>query len=58
MDEKLAILVEEIRRLQDDGHLPTRPDHAQIVDWVYGNTVIENDDITRDMVERAASRER
>ena len=48
-DELLA----EVTRLQDEGLLPMRPNRAQMVDWAYGNTKIENDDITREMAEHA-----
>jgi hypothetical protein len=46
-------LLSEVRRLQDAGRLPTRPTRDQRIDWAYGNTKIENTDITREMAERA-----
>ena len=46
-------LCKEVQRLQDEAKLPRRPDRDQMIDWAYGNTVIENEDITVDMVEKA-----
>lgn len=33
--------------------LSVRPTREQRIDWAYGNTKIENSDVTREMVERA-----
>jgi hypothetical protein len=33
--------------------LPDRPTREQRIDWAYGNTKIENSNITREMAERA-----
>lgn len=46
-------LLEEVRTLQDQGRLPSRPTRDQRIDWAFGNTKIENADVTRDMAERA-----
>jgi len=40
-------LRKEVRRLQDAGKLPTQPSRAQRVDWAYGQTKIENSNVTR-----------
>jgi hypothetical protein len=47
-------LLEEVRSLQDEGRLPIWPTRAQRIDWAYGNTVMENDQVTLAMVEKAA----
>lgn len=46
-------LLAEVQRLQGAGSLPIHPTRDQRVDWAYGNTKIENADITREMAERA-----
>jgi hypothetical protein len=46
-------LLAEVRLLQDAGKLPVRPTREQRIDWAYGNTKIENSDVTREMAERA-----
>jgi hypothetical protein len=46
-------LLEKVRALQNSGQLPSRPTRDQRVDWAYGNTKIENNDVTREMAERA-----
>jgi len=46
-------LLAEVKRLQDQGELPLHPTRDQRIDWAYGNTKIENADITREMAERA-----
>ncbi len=46
-------LLAEVTRLQDQGELPLHPTRDQRIDWAYGNTKIENADITREMAERA-----
>ena len=35
------------------GQIAATPDRAQRIDFAYGNTKIENDDVTREMAERA-----
>lgn len=49
-------LLERVVELQKKGDLPVRPTREQIVDWAYGNTKIENGDITRAMVIDAVDR--
>jgi hypothetical protein len=46
-------LLADVMRLQDQGQVPLHPTRDQRIDWAYGNTKIENADITRDMAERA-----
>jgi hypothetical protein len=46
-------LLQEVRRLQDTGALPSHPTRDQRADWAFGNTKIENSDVTREMAERA-----
>lgn len=46
-------LMAEVTRLQTEGRVPSRPSRAQMIDWAYGNTKIENEDVTREMVTRA-----
>ena len=43
-------LLAEVRSLQDEGRLPIWPTRAQRIDWAYGNTVMENDQVTLAMV--------
>jgi hypothetical protein len=42
-----------VRAAQDSGQLPTHPTPDEMADWAYGNTVIENDEVTREMAETA-----
>jgi hypothetical protein len=49
-------LLQEVRRLQDAGVLPSHPTPDQRADWAFGNTKIENSDVTREMAERAVER--
>jgi hypothetical protein len=53
MSKSYEELLAEVRLLQDAGKLPVRPTREQRIDWAYGNTKIENSDITREMAERA-----
>lgn len=46
----------EIIRLRREGKVPFRPDMDSIVDWVYGHLVIDNPQITREMVRKTAER--
>jgi hypothetical protein len=46
-------LSRRIRALQDAGKLPLRLTDAQTADWAYGNAVIENEDVTLEMAQRA-----
>lgn len=43
----------QVSKLQEKGSLPKKLTRDDAVDWVYGNTAIENPNITRAMVERA-----
>lgn len=50
-------LVVEVKRLQSEGSLPTQPTQAQRVSWAYGQTKLENSDVTReDAVQAVAAR--
>ena len=51
-------LKQEVIRLRQEGKVPFRPDMDSIVDWVYSHLVIENPQITREMVRRTAERMR
>jgi hypothetical protein len=53
MSKSYEELLAEVRLLQDAGKLPVRPTREQRIDWAYGNTKIENSDVTREMAERA-----
>jgi hypothetical protein len=53
MSKSYDELLAEVRLLQDAGKLPVRPTREQRIDWAYGNTKIENSDVTREMAERA-----
>lgn len=48
----------EVIRLRREGKIPDRPDIDSTVDWVYGHLVIENPQITREMVRETAERMR
>ena len=48
----------DVIRLRHEGKVPFRPDMDSIVDWVYGHLVIENPQITREMVRKTAERMR
>jgi hypothetical protein len=50
------VLMQQIVRMQAEGKLPTKVTREQMVDWVYGNSAIENADVTREIVERAVDR--
>lgn len=56
MTKKYEQLREEVRKLQDQGKLPVWPTNEQRVDWAYGNTAIENKDVTREMAEIAVAK--
>jgi hypothetical protein len=53
MSKSYEELLAVVRLLQDAGKLPVRPTREQRIDWAYGNTKIENSDVTREMAERA-----
>lgn len=44
----------KLQQLVSDGRLPQVPTREERIDFAYGNTKLENDDITMDMVARAA----
>ena len=46
-------LIAQIRALRDSGKMPKRPTRDEAIDWAYGNTVLSNPNVTREMVERA-----
>lgn len=48
-------LKRKAQRLQAEGALPRTLTRSEVADWAYGNAVIENDRVTREMAERAAS---
>jgi hypothetical protein len=43
----------KVRELQEQGKLGKTLTADEKIDWAYGNTVIENKDVTREMVEDA-----
>ena len=43
----------EVQVLMASGLLDATPSREQLIDFAYGNTKIENEDVTREMVERA-----
>jgi hypothetical protein len=45
----------KVKLLQEQRHLPVWPTDEQRADWAFGNTAIENDDITRQMAEDAVA---
>ncbi len=46
-------LVAEVKRLQSAGAIPIRPTQEQRVSWAYGQTKLENSDVTREDAVRA-----
>lgn len=46
-------LMAQVQRLQSEGKLSKHLTAEEKIDWAYGNTVIENPDVTRQMVEEA-----
>ena len=46
-------LLAEVRELQASGLAPKEPTREQRIDWAYGNTKIENHDVTREMAVHA-----
>ena len=55
MTTKYQELQRKVRQLQATGELPKTLSADEKIDWAYGNTVIENADITLDMVKTAYS---
>ena len=53
MDATLRELQRKVRCLQEEGRLPVWPTDEQRADWAFGNTVIENGDVTFEMAQRA-----
>ena len=47
-------LKREVSRLRTAEGVPERPSDAQRADWAYGNSVMENRSVTREMAETAA----
>lgn len=45
----------QIQKLVSEGKIGIKPDDLQRVDFAYGNTKIENEDITREIVERVTT---
>ena len=43
----------QVRQLQESGRLPKVLTAEEKIDWAYGNTVIENENVTREMVATA-----
>lgn len=43
-------------KLQAEGKVPVNPSREQRADWAYGNTKIENHDVTWEMAWEAAGR--
>jgi hypothetical protein len=43
----------KVQKLRAENKLPVEPTRAQKIDWAYGNAVIENPNVTREMAERA-----
>jgi len=52
----LEELMKVVQELQRDKRLPIWPTEEQRADWGFGNTVIENAEVTLEMAERAAAR--
>lgn len=46
-------LKEKVRQLQEAGKLSKSLTPEEKMDWAYGNTVIENQSVTREMVKTA-----
>jgi hypothetical protein len=49
-------LMAEVQHLQNEGKLSKHLTAEEKIDWAYGNTVIENPEVTRQMVEEAYKR--
>jgi hypothetical protein len=57
MSQTYEQLKARVLQLRQEGRVQVWPTHEERVDWVYGNTKIENEDITREMVEQAVVRQ-
>jgi hypothetical protein len=56
MKKSYEELKAEVQRLQEQGRIGVWPTREQRIDWAYGTTKIENDQVTREMAERAVDR--
>ncbi len=54
-DKTYEELCAQVKQLQQERKLPLRPTSEQKADWAYGNTVIENSDVTLAMAQTAAN---
>ena len=50
-----AAIKRRVQKLQEDGMIPKTLTAEERADWAYGNAVIENDQVTPEMAERAAA---
>ena len=50
----LAALEREVRNQKTAGAISVWPSDEQRADWAFGNTVIENGSVTREMAQKAA----
>jgi hypothetical protein len=48
-------LKQQMRQLQESGKLPSTLSDAERADWAYGNAVIENEAVTREMAAAAVA---
>ena len=53
MSKTYEQLLAEVQRLKNLGAFPAEPTREQRIDWAYGNTKLENADVTREMAELA-----
>lgn len=54
MTERYDLLKAELLRRRANGELPATLSVEERADWAYGNAVIENADVTREMADAAA----
>jgi hypothetical protein len=57
MSQSYEQLKARVLQLRQEGRVQVEPTDEERIDWVYGNTKIENDDITRAMVEQVVARQ-
>jgi hypothetical protein len=57
MSQTYEQLKARVLQLRQEGRVQVWPTDEERIDWVYGNTKIENEDITREMVEQAVARQ-
>ena len=55
-ENKYDKLKAELQEWKRQGQLDPWPDTAERADWAYGNTKLENPDVTREMAVEAAAR--